>query len=108
MATMRRGFRRARPRARWTAADLAEVVEAVLRTSPGVLWSADDLRERLAFGLEGGGPPASSVREALRALEGAGRIERVEVWGRVGWGGTRHAYRATSAGAAQQRLRFVA
>ena len=67
-----------------------------------MLWSADDLRERLAFGLEGGGPPSSSVREALRALEGAGRVERVEVWGRVGWGGTRHAYRLASADAEQR------
>ena len=78
----RQGFRRARPEARWTAADLAEVVDAVLRTSPDVLWSADDLRGRLAFGQEGGGPAASSVREALGALERAGRAERVEVWGR--------------------------
>ena len=49
------------------------------------------------------------MREALRALEGAGRVERVEVWGRVGWGGTRHAYRpARGADAEQGRLRFVA
>ncbi len=108
MQAMRRGFERARPDARWTAADLAEVVEAVLRMSPDVLWSADDLCGRLAFGHEGGGPAASSVREALRALEGAGRIERVQVWGRVGWGGTRHAYRPASGEAEQQRLRFVA
>jgi hypothetical protein len=108
MRGMTRGFRRARPGGRWTATDLAEVVEAVLRTSPGVLWSADDLRERLAFGQEGGGPPASSVREALRVLEGAGRVERIEVWGRVGWGGTRHAFRAGSEDSEQQRLRFVA
>ena len=73
MQMTRRGFRRARPDARWTAADLAEVVDAVLRTSPDVLWSADDMRERLAFGHEGGGPAASSVREALGALERAGR-----------------------------------
>jgi hypothetical protein len=94
MESGRRGFRRGRAGARWTAGDLAEVVEAVLRTAPEVLWSADDVRERLAFGHEGGGPPASSVREALRRLERAGRAERAEVWGRVGWGGTRHAYRA--------------
>ncbi len=92
-----RGFQRGRPEARWTAADLAEVVEAVVRAAPGALWSADDLRARLAFGHEGGGPAASSVREALRALEDAGRVERVEVWGRVGWGGTRHAYRGRPA-----------
>jgi hypothetical protein len=107
MREMRRGFRRARPGARWTAADLAEVVEAVLRTSPGVLWSADDVRERLAFGQEGGGPAASSVREALRALERAGRIERAEVWGRVGWGSTRQAYCARQA-PAQERLPIAA
>lgn len=102
-----RGFRRARPQARWTAEDLAEVVEAVLRTAPTVLWSADDVRDRLAFGHEGAGPAASSVREALRALERAGRIERIEVWGRVGWGNTRHAYRVPSAGA-QERLPIAA
>jgi hypothetical protein len=59
MGVTMRGFRRGRPEARWTAADLAAVVEAVLRTSPDLLWSADDLRERLAFGHEGGGPAAS-------------------------------------------------
>jgi hypothetical protein len=87
-------FRRARPRARWSAGDLAEVVEAVVRTGPDRLWSADDVRERLAFGQEGAGPAASSVREALRALEREGRVERAEVWGRRGWGNTRHAFRA--------------
>src|SRR5262245_34184968 len=107
MEMTRRGFRRGRPEARWTAADLAEVVEAVLRTSPEVLWSADDLRGRLALGQAGGGPAASSVREALAALERDGRAERVEVWGRVGWGGTRHAYRARPAGA-QERLPIAA
>ena len=107
MQVTRAGFRRARPEARWTAADLAEVAGAVLRTAPDALWSADDVRARLAFGQEGGGPPASSVREALRALERAGRAERVEVWGRVGWGGTRHAYRARRAGA-QGRLPIAA
>lgn len=95
--SMRRGFRRGRAEARWSAGELAEVVEAVLRSSPGVLWSADDLGTRLAFGHDGAGPAASSVREALRLLEAAGRVERVEVWGRVGWGGTRHAYRARHA-----------
>ena len=108
MEMTRRGFRRARPGARWTAGDLAGVVEAVLRTSPDLLWSADDLRERLAFGSEGGGPAASSVREALGALERDGRAERVEVWGRVGWGGTRHAYRAGRPAGAQERLQIVA
>lgn len=107
MRELKRGFRRARPEARWTAADLAEVVEAVLRTSPGVLWSADDLRDRLAFGHEAGGPAASSVREALRELERAGRVERAEVWGRVGWGNTRHGYRAPGAGG-QGRLPLAA
>jgi hypothetical protein len=107
MRVTRRGFRRARPDARWTAADLAEVVDAVLRTSPDVLWSADDLRGRLAFGRQGAGPAASSVREALGSLERAGRVERVEVWGRVGWGGTRHAYRTRRAGA-QGRLPIAA
>ena len=108
MRGMRRGFERARPDARWTAGELAEVVEAVLRASPEVLWSADDVRDRLAFGHDGAGPATSSVREALRALEGAGRVERVEVWGRVGWGNTRHGYRAGGAGARQQRLPFAA
>jgi hypothetical protein len=107
MEGMKRGFRRARPGARWTAADLAEVVEAVLRTSPDLLWSADDLRDRLAFGREGAGPATSSVREALGALERAGRIERVEVWGRVGWGATRVAYRAGRPGL-QGRLPIAA
>jgi len=107
MQAMRRGFRRARPDARWTAADLAEVVEAVVRTSPDVLWSADDVRDRLAFGREGAGPAASSVREALRELERDGRIERAEVWGRTGWGNTRQAYRARRAGA-QGRLPLAA
>ncbi len=107
MQMTRREFRRGRPDARWTAADLAEVVDAVLRASPGLLWGADDIRERLAFGHEGGGPAASSVREALGALQRAGRAERVEVWGRVGWGGTRHAYRARRAGA-QGRLPIAA
>jgi hypothetical protein len=107
MRVTRRGFRRARPQARWTGADLAAVVEAVLRTSPGVLWSADDVRDRLAFGQEGAGPAASSVREALRALDREGRVERVEVWGRVGWGNTRQAYRARRADA-QERLPIAA
>jgi hypothetical protein len=40
------------------------------------------------------------VREALAGLEGAGRIERVDVWGRRGWGNARHGYRARRAPAA--------
>lgn len=104
---MRRGFRRARPRSRWTASDLAEVVEAVVRTTPDALWSADDVRDRLAFGREGAGPAASSVREALRELERSGRIERAEVWGRSGWGNTRQAYRAPRM-AVQERLPIAA
>ncbi len=100
-------FRRARPEARWTSGDLAEVVEAVVRTGPGRLWSADDVRERLGFGQEGAGPAASSVREALRELERAGRVERVEVWGRRGWGNTRHAFRAARA-PVQSRLPIAA
>jgi hypothetical protein len=106
--TTRRGFRRARAEARWTAAELAEVVEAVVRTSPKVLWSADDVRDRLAFGHEGAGPAASSVREALRALERAGRIERADVWGRTGWGNTRHGYRAPGRDGRQERLPIAA
>ena len=89
MRVTRRGFRRARPAARWTAAELAEVVRRGAAGAPDVLWSADDVRERLAFGREGGGPAATSVRGALRALERDGRVERVEVWGRRGWGDTR-------------------
>lgn len=108
MRTMRRGFRRARADARWTTSDLAEVVEAVVRTAPDGLWSADDVRDRLAFGHEGAGPAASSVREALRALERAGRAERVEVWGRIGWGNTRHAYRAAARADLQERLPIAA
>jgi hypothetical protein len=96
MRSAREGFRRARPRGRMSTADLAEVVEGVLRTAPDRLWSADDVRERLEFGRPGGGPAASSVRVALRALERAGRIERQEVWGRRGWGNTVHAYRTRS------------
>ena len=88
-------------------ANLAELARGGAGGAPDALWSADDVRERLAFGQEGGGPPASSVREALRALERAGRAERVEVWGRVGWGGVRHAYRART-GPAQERLTVAA
>ncbi|HTI34066.1 MAG TPA: hypothetical protein VL422_10355 [Miltoncostaea sp.] len=99
-----RDFRRGRPGARWSEPELAEVVMGVLAGAPGVLWSADDVRERLAFGHEGAGPAATSVRAALRALEAAGRVERVEVWGRRGWGNTAHAYRpAAAAGAAVER-----
>lgn len=99
--------RRGRPEARWTGADMAEVVEAVLRARPDRAWSAEDLRERLAFGREGAGPALSSVREALRALMEDGRVERATVWGRQGWGNTAHAYRAAS-GAAQLRLTVAA
>ena len=68
---------------------------AVLRTAPEVLWSADDVRERLAFGQEGGGSGGVvGARGAARRWRRAGRAERVDVWGRVGWGGIRHAYRA--------------
>jgi hypothetical protein len=94
----RNGFTRARANARWSESELAEVVAGVLAGSPDALWSAEDVRERLAFGQEGGGPAATSVRGALAALEGAGRIERVDVWGRRGWGNTSHAYRPARAG----------
>jgi hypothetical protein len=75
------------------------VVEAVLASAPDRLWSVDDVRIRLGFGHDDGGPAASSVREALAGLEGAGRIERVEVWGRRGWGNARHGYRVPPAAA---------
>jgi hypothetical protein len=87
-------FARARARARWSVEDLGGVVEAVLASAPDRLWSVDDVRIRLGFGHEDGGPAASSVREALVMLEGAGRIERADVWGRRGWGNARHGYRA--------------
>ena len=103
----RNRFARGRAAARWTEKELAEVVEAVLRGAPEVLWSADDLRERLAFGREGGGPAATSVRAALAALEAEGRAERIDVWGRRGWGNTAHAFRAARAGA-QARLPLAA
>lgn len=102
------GFRRGRPEARWTAADMAEVVEAVLRARPDRLWSAEDVRDRLAFGREGGGPAVSSVREALRGLTRDGRVERTTVWGLQGWGHTEHAYRARRTAAVQQRLPVAA
>lgn len=73
------------------------MVEAVLAPAPERLWSVDDLRERLAFGRSGAGPAASSVRTALRHLGETGRAERVDVWGRQGWGGTAHAWRRTVA-----------
>jgi hypothetical protein len=90
-------FARARARARWSVEDLGGVVEAVLASAPDRLWSVDDVRVRLGFGHEDGGPAASSVREALVALEGAGTIERADVWGRRGWGNARHGYRARRA-----------
>jgi hypothetical protein len=99
-------LRRGRADARWTVPDMAEVVEGVLRARPEVAWSAEDVRDRLAFGREGGGPALSSVREALRALVRDGRARQVDVWGRQGWGHTAHAYRA--AGAAQLRLTAAA
>lgn len=99
-------LRRGRPQARWTTADMAQVVEAVLRSHPDRAWSAEDLRERLAFGREGG-PALSSVREALRALTDEGRVERVGVWGLQGWGNTAHAYRAAR-GPGQLRLTAAA
>jgi|GEM_PF-6822701 len=100
MRAVDRGARRARADARWTASELAEVVEAVLRGAPDRLWSADDVRLRLAFRQEGAGPAATSVRGALRALADAGRIERVDVWGLRGWGNTTHAFRAPQPAAA--------
>jgi hypothetical protein len=90
-------FARARARARWSVEDLGGVVEAVLASAPDRLWSVDDVRVRLGFGHEDGGPATSSVREALVMLEGAGRIERADVWGRRGWGNARHGYRARRA-----------
>jgi hypothetical protein len=42
------------------------------------------------------------VRGALRALEDAGRVERVEVWGRRGWGNTAHAFRPAGPSATAQ------
>ena len=103
----RHTFTRGRATARWSEGELAEVVAAVLRGAPEVLWSADDVRERLAFGREGGGPAATSVRAALASLERDGRVERVDVWGRRGWGNTAHAFRPAS-GPAQVRLPLAA
>ena len=98
---------RGRASARWTERELAQVVEAVLRVAPEVLWSADDVRERLAFGHDGAGPAATSVRAALNALEREGRVERIDVWGRRGWGNTAHAFRSARVGA-QARLPLAA
>jgi hypothetical protein len=95
----RNRFGRGRAAARWTERELAGVVGAVLGGAPEVLWSVDDVRERLAFGREGGGPAATSVRAALGALERDGRVERIDVWGRRGWGNTAHAFRAARVGA---------
>jgi len=86
---------------------MADVVEAVLRSRDDRVWSAEDVRDRLAFGRPAGGPALSSVREALRLLGDEGRAERVEVWGLRGWGNTAHAYRA-SAGDAQLELGIAA
>ena len=96
--------RRGRPEARWTAGDMAEVVEAVLRARPDLHWSAEDVRDRLAFGHEGAGPALSSVREALRGLVESGRVERSAVWGLQGWGNTTHAYRAPVSAATRRTL----
>lgn len=103
----RHTFTRGRAAARWSEAELAEVVAGVLGGAPEVLWSADDLRERLAFGRECGGPPATSVRGALAALERVGRVERIDVWGRRGWGNTAHAFRPAG-GRTQVRLPLAA
>lgn len=100
------GFARVRAGARWTVDDLARTVEAVLAGEPARLWSADDVRTRLAFGGEGG-PAATSVRQALARLEDSGRIEREDVWGRRGWGNARHGYR-TRRGTAAGRLAAAA
>lgn len=100
-------IRRGRADARWTTAELAGVVEGVLRGSPDRAWSADDVRARLAFGHEEAGPPATSVRAALRALVDAGRAEPVDVHDRRGWGNTRLAFRAPRPGA-QRTLTLAA
>lgn len=107
MIGMGERLRRGRAHGRWTAADMADVVEAVLRSRDDRVWSAEDVRDRLAFGRPAGGPALSSVREALRLLGDEGRAERVDVWGLRGWGNTAHAYRA-SAGAAQMELGIAA
>ncbi|MGD9571560.1 MAG: hypothetical protein AB7V62_06755 [Thermoleophilia bacterium] len=99
--------RRGRAHGRWTAADMADVVETVLRSRDDRAWSAEDVRDRLAFGRPAGGPALSSVREALRLLADEGRAERVEVWGLRGWGNTSHAWRAAE-GAGQMRLTVAA
>lgn len=99
-------LRRARPQARWTTEDMAGVVEAVLRSRADRAWSAEDVRDRLAFGRDGG-PALSSVRDALRTLTDAGRADRVGVWGLQGWGHTAHAYRA-GRGTGQLRLTAAA
>ncbi len=96
-------LRRGRAHGRWSAADMADVVEAVLRSRGDRAWSAEDVRDRLAFGRPAGGPALSSVREALRLLADEGRAERIDVWGLRGWGNTAHAWRAAR-GAAQMRL----
>jgi hypothetical protein len=98
-----RRLRRGQAHGRWSAADMGDVVEAVLRSRGDRAWSAEDVRDRLAFGRPAGGPALSSVREALRLLADEGRAERLDVWGLRGWGNTAHAWRAAR-GAAQMRL----
>ena len=83
-----REFRRGRPAARWSEPELAEVVLGVLAGAPDVLWSADDVRERLAFGREGAGRRRRRCAARCARWRRAGRVERVEVWGRRGWGNT--------------------
>jgi hypothetical protein len=102
-----RGLHRGRAHGRWSAGDMAEVVEAVLRSRGDRVWSAEDVRDRLAFGRPAGGPALSSVREALRLLADEGRAERIEVWGLRGWGNTAHAWRAADR-AAQMSLGVAA
>jgi hypothetical protein len=101
-----RRLRRGRAHGRWSVADMAGVVEAVLRSRDDRAWSAEDVLDRLAFGRPAGGPALSSVREALRLLADEGRAERIDVWGLRGWGNTTHAWRA--AGAAQMSLGVAA
>ena len=107
MIGMGERLRRGRAHGRWTAEDMAGVVDAVLRSRGDRVWSAEDVRDRLAFGRPAGGPALSSVREALRLLGEDGRAERIDVWGLRGWGNTAHAYRAAS-GAVQMDLGVAA
>lgn len=36
----------------------------------------------------------TTMRRGFRRARADARVERAEVWGRIGWGNTRHAYRA--------------